>query len=848
MKLIIPLALLVGCKTAEPPEYPEPAPLVAGIPMVGAAQAAFEMPVGTPLSGYTARCSCAGGYGRVDNRDSAYTYTFVESAGVHVTPGIAAIWLENGDDHLLMIKTDSIYSYDGLPLAISERLEALTGEELTGKVVHTTNHSHSSWGAFSKAKAFYLGHDRYNEEIFQRFVAASVEVAMEAYENRQPAKIGIGWAKDWDPNNQIYRDRRGINNDLAIWDDVEPGMGKDPHLAIIRYDNLDDEPIAITVNFGMHGILLSEESAMASAEAGGSIEAALREAFDEEVVVMFTQGAGGDASPAGISDKDFAKYESIGVLAVDAIYDLWSRTPTSGEPIFLHTASRHIPEYLNQIHVTRNGTVDWYYMDYEEGYNADDLVYDENGDLISPIDEFNTLYGAAFCGTGNFDFPVGGLASEVFPYNYCLEVELVSQLITAFFGIEPGQMPLPLPETLKAGTTATRMWPMATLTPEGETVEQDLFVGFFPGESTAMYVEQWRRRVRDELGYENSLHISYSQDHEGYLLIPEDWMLGEYEADITIWGPLQGEHIMEGVLQLGAEVLASDKHVDPDPWKRYTPTTYWDEALPTIAPDLSEDAGTQLLAAPDWDGADSSRPKRIWLPMDLELDLSEPEQVPRVQGSRQLLWIGGDPGVDFPNVTLQRLEGEAWERVTTVSGRQVSEELPDILLTHTPDPLYPAEAEQTHYWWATWQAVGPHHTRAKLPLGTYRLHVSGKRYTGGATTWPWPSDDYELAGEPFELIPAELTLDVDTNGLWVSIEGPVDGFRMVHIDGTSRSHNPVAGPVSLSAYSASDLIEAISLDVGSPTSGQSWIEYKPPGDAVSITITDADGNTGSLSL
>jgi neutral ceramidase len=848
MMRFLPIILIIGCKTGEPPVYPEPAPLVAGAPRVGAAQAAFEMPVGTPLSGYTARCSCASGWSRPDKRDSAYNYTFVESAGVHVTPGIAAIWVENGDDHLLTIKTDSIYSFDGLPLAISERLEELTGEELTGKVVHTTNHSHASWGAFSQAKAFYLGHDRYNEEIFQRFVTASVDVAMEAYENRQPAKIGIGWAKDWDPNDRVYRDRRGANNDLAVWDDREPGMGKDPHLAVVRYDTLDDEPIAMTVNFGIHGIVISDEGAMASAEAGGSIEAAVREAFDEEVVVMFTQGAGGDASPAGISDEDFAKYESLGVLAVDAIYDLWSQTPTSAEPIVLHTASRHIPQYIDQIQVTRNGTVDWYYTDYDEDANPDDIIYTESGELASPIDEFNTKYGAAFCGTGNFDFPVGGLASEVYPYNYCLEVELVSQLITAFFDIEPGEMPLPLPETLKAGTTASRLGPISTLTPEGETVEQDLFIGFFPGESTAMYVEQWRRRVRDELGFENSLHISYSQDHEGYLLIPEDWLLGEYESDITIWGPLQGEHIMEGVLQMGAEVLSSDKHEDPDPWKQYTPTTYWEEALPTIAPDPTPDAGTKLMESPEWDLEDSSRPERIWLPWDFQLALNEPTELPRVQGSRQLLWIGGDPAVDFPNVTLQRLEGEDWVTVTTVSGREVSEEIADILIAHTPDPLYPADAEQTHYWWATWQAVGPHHMRAKLPLGTYRLHVSGQRYSGGATTWPWPSEPYEVAGEPFELLPAALTLLQDTGGLLVSIEGPADGFRLVHIDGHSRGHNPIEGPALLSVYSASGLMDEITIDPTSTADGKSRIAYEITEDAVSVTVTDAYGNTGSLSL
>ena len=60
-----------------------------------------------------------------------------------------------------------------------------------------------------------------------------------------------------------------------------------------------------------------------------------------------------------------------------------------------------------------------------------------------------------------------------------------------------------------------------------------------------MYAEQFRRRSKAELGFENAITVGYAQDHEGYLMIPEDWLVGGYEANINIWGPLQGEHIME---------------------------------------------------------------------------------------------------------------------------------------------------------------------------------------------------------------------------------------------------------------------------------------------------------------
>jgi hypothetical protein len=32
---------------------------------------------------------------------------------VHVRPRIKAVWIENGDQHLVMTKSDVIYSFDG---------------------------------------------------------------------------------------------------------------------------------------------------------------------------------------------------------------------------------------------------------------------------------------------------------------------------------------------------------------------------------------------------------------------------------------------------------------------------------------------------------------------------------------------------------------------------------------------------------------------------------------------------------------------------------------------------------------------------------------------------------------
>lgn len=832
--MLLALSLL-ACVTDDwtAPDYPA---LVPGPPVVGAAEGHLKLPVGTPLGGYTARCTCMTGFSGQDDRESAYNTTFVESAGVQTYPTIKVIWVENGDEHLVLTKTDSIYSYDGLVEALEDELEAATGLPLDGRVVHATNHSHSSFGTFSDQIGFYLGTDRYNHENFRRMVAQITDVALEAYEQREPAKIGVGITRDWDPDDRVYRDRRGENDELAVWPDAEPGMGKDPHLAIWRFDRLDDSPIAMLANFGMHGILGGEDNPMVSSDSGGGFETGVEESFDAQVVVLFTQGSGGDASPAG-SDDGFARIETIGAYATAATRELYDAIATSADPIRMETVSRSLWEHPDQITVTRDGTVDWSYLPYKEWRQPDNEVYAADGSLLSPFDEFNSSFGAAFCGTGDLDLPVGKLLTTAYPYSNCLDFELLSILIQVFFQLEEDDIELPLAHSIKAGTTASLIGPLPILDHDGSSSSDDVLLGFFPGEATAMYTEQWRRRVKAELGYDHTLMVSYAQDHEGYLMIPEDWLMGGYEPDISLWGPLQGEFLMEGVLDMVGELLSTDVREDPDPLGHYQPTEYGPHELPTLQPDLTPAAGTRLDAPPEY----------YWVPERIAAELVMPAELPRVQGLAQVGWIGGDPGIDSPTVTVERLEGTSWVPLASHTGRVITEADHDILLGYTPDPLRPHEELQTHYWWAGWQAVGHVRERASLPLGTYRLHVEGTAYVGGDTTWPWTGESYTVDSEPFELVAAELAVTQDGFGLWVSNPGHDRGFRLVALDGAARGDNPVEGPLTVVIDTPGGPITE-EIAAGATSAGRTAVDVVLPVDATAVTVTDPHGNAGTLVL
>ena len=810
------------------PEYPAVTP---GVPVAGAAEGVLALPVGTPLSGYTGRCDCLGDASRQDERQSAYVTDFGESVGVQTTPTIKVIWLENGDDHLVIAKTDQIYSYDGFVEALEATLEAETGEPLAGRVVHTTNHSHSGWGTYSDQEAFYLGSDRFNRENFERMLAQVTEVALEAYAERQPARIGMGWDRDWDPENRVYSDRRGVNDDFNPWGEDAPDWvgGKDPWLGMIRIEDLQGNPLAMMVNFGMHGITLDADNAMASSDSGGHLEMGVQEAFETPVVVMFTQGSGGDQSPRGVQD-DYARLESIGELAQGPVMALWDRIETSDAPIRLESFSRSIPFHPSQIRVTRNGTTDLYYAPYNPNYGADGEVWSEEGTLISPLDEFNSRYGHAFCGTGDLALPIGTFPIDAEPYNNCLDFGVLATMIEVFFGLEE-PLQLPLAHSIRAGTSGTRMGPLKVAKDDGSVVEEELLIGFFPGEATSMYTEQLKRRAAAELGYTNTMMVAYSQDHEGYLLIPEDWMLGEYEADIVLWGPLAGEHILEWWMSSVDELLSNDVHEPADPLGVFARTAYPERPLPTERPDTTPTAGTRITDAPGY----------LYTPVDIAVDLSVPATLARGQ-MLQIAWEGGDPGVDYPRVTVEWNNNGDWIPLTTAAGRVVDSHLPDLLLAHTPDPIAPYSADQTHQWWAAWQAVGHSGDRIDLPTATYRLKVEGQRYLGTQPTWPWDTEEYTWTTDSFELVAADLDVQWDGAELTAAFVAPADGFRLVHLDGDYQGDNPLVGPVTVSVRAPSGDVEA-TLDPAT-AGARSRLDTPIPTDATEITVTDSAGNQG----
>lgn len=808
-----------------------------GPPIAGIAEAFADFPVGAPLGGFTSRCRCFGGAGRYDGRTTAYQNQFSPSLGVQTQPKIVALWLENGPQSFVLMKTDAIYVFEGLVTAVERTLSEATGRDMRGKVVITANHTHNAPANFDMGITWYLGGDKFNREVFERYIASLTNVALDAWNRREPAAIGIGQRQNWDPQDRVYSDRRESNNQHVFFDDIPAGPYKDPNLTVLRVDTAAGVPLGMFFAFGMHGTIAGDDNQLWSVDSGGHVEAAVEERFDHPVVVGYMQHGGGDASPRGVDDN-FARMESVGELAADAIYDLWNETPTSSATIDIESLTRSIDTHRDLLQVHRDqGVLQYTAFDPSADYLADDIVYDEQGRIRTPIDEFNTQYGGAFCGEENPPLPITIVGSQAYPYNSCAEVGTLSEFIQRFFNLPAIQKPLP--ESLLAKTSAARLGPLPILQPNGETVVDDVLFGFFPGETTATYTEQFRRRAAAELGMQHIFPVGYAQDHQGYLLIPEDWLLGGYEASINIWGPLQGEHIMEGLLAAAGEILTTPEIEELDPNSLLGDPVYPAAPLPTTAPDLTPDAGTALSAVPE----------KFIIPLSgITAAVAPPSQVRRVQDIVQFMWEGGDPGVDLPLVYVeQRQEDGSWVKLQTAAGREISTPMYDIIVSTTPNPLKVTEV-QHHNWWAAWQPVAHSGARSGLPAGTYRLLVQGRKYAGGAVTWPWPSQPYELTSPEFELVPAELAVGLAGTTVTASLDVAASGYRLVDLEGSSRGRNPVRGATVRAVFAEGASVVN--------TTNERIVDRRTAWDidpadlvgATAIEVEDAFGNRGTFSL
>jgi neutral ceramidase len=826
---------LAHCRFEAPPAHaakPQNAPTDI---KAGYGAAVLPMPLGTPLGGYASRTKGLGGAKPVDDRAIRFGKSMVPTVGIHDAPRAEALALEAGGERVVFVRVDAPLLNENTLFEL-ENAVASDGS-MRGRIIMTASHSHASWAGYQPSRVLMPGVDRPRKALAERAVQGMADAAKQALQGLSPARLGVSVEKAFDPGDEVNHDRRHENDMILGPDGNDAGKSKDPTLWVLRVDHADGTPLAALVDLPIHGTVGDGDNPLVSTDAPGAIGRALSAKLGYPV--LHVQGAAGDVSPSGPGGRascpdslhclDMPRLEALGARAAELIAPVIQGVMT-GDKAALEVVTRTFYDGRDAVVKRPDGSEVRYYDKPDLDYVPDRVLFDDKGRIASPVDEFNTAVGAGLCGEGSGSFaPIPNVAGLA-PYGSCLELTKGKDLVFGLFDVD-ADVPLPLCETARATAAAVRI----SGTPSG-----DWLVVTAPGEPTAPFAAYLRSR--SPAGADRTLLIGYAQDHVGYLLTGEDWLQGGYEPSINIWGPLEGEILIDGIVET-AKIAWTPEIEDPEAnSSRFLDWVYPDQT--PITPVATTDHGTPAPLSPALFWPDTT---------STDVTLLAP-QVPRAVGVERFAWFGGDPAVDMPVVFIEHETSPGMFEPLLDAGKQPATSYAGTaVVTYTPDPLKDA-APAHHIYTVSWQPV-PADLFASdqparpfsLPLGKYRFHVKGKAQTASG------EKPYELTSDAFEVVPAPLdaasssamrtatTLEVQAR------LGSAPGLRALRA-GISDKDVPLVGPWQVTVTFQNIPLKTLTVTPDAEGKASIPLMGVDAANAVSVEVRDAAGNGGALTV
>jgi neutral ceramidase len=122
--------------------------------------------------------------------------------------------------------------------------------------------------------------------------------------------------------------RRAEFADGGIWLGRNPDGPCDHELAVIKFEDLSANTLAVLVNWPCHGTASGQENYLITGDWPGAAARYIKKQADKEIVVGVTAGASADINPIYGPGKDFNEIESIGYLVGKEAWKTLAQTTT----------------------------------------------------------------------------------------------------------------------------------------------------------------------------------------------------------------------------------------------------------------------------------------------------------------------------------------------------------------------------------------------------------------------------------------------------------------------------------------------------------------------------------------
>jgi neutral ceramidase len=181
-----------------------------------------------------------------------------------------AIVIDNGTTGAALVSADTGMIGEQAWKAVSQRIEKELGIPASNLIMSPT-HTHSASGGSA-------------DQIFNVIKAAK--------DTLQPARVGYGTGVSY-----INIQRDIINRKTNKWWEGSNYDGpSDKTVAVINFETLKGEPIAVYFNYACHAVITGNTD-MVSGDYPGEAERYIEDSFDNKIVALFSAGAQGDQNP-----------------------------------------------------------------------------------------------------------------------------------------------------------------------------------------------------------------------------------------------------------------------------------------------------------------------------------------------------------------------------------------------------------------------------------------------------------------------------------------------------------------------------------------------------------------------
>jgi hypothetical protein len=656
---------------------------------VGAGRATIQEPVGTPTAGY-AQSPYLGSPLPTDEPGSPYADMFPATRGMQSAPSAKAIVLDNGVTRMVLAKIDAVGVTDILTERVIQLAQKNLNLDIEGKLILNGTHTHDAACRFGRtsvkvdlfltdfpledprSNALAHGFDTYSQDITDRVAGGVVDAIKEALDGLRPAKFGYA-----EGINQLAgHDRRSENNHLPgygyCWTDTGGNahcLGyHDPRVRVVRIDDAQTgDPIAVLTNFAMHGTIYDSGNHNLSVDAPGHAEYFIEQQFDKPVVAMYLQGNAADVGPSyGNNDRSEAM-QYAGWQLAQTVKQVYDTIQPAEQVVPLQVKERWTAISYNILGYPPQNTPGYFYPD-----------------------------GAGLCFQlfGNFLQPPQGIGQTHSPADITDPTQQI-----CFTTVLPGE------GKYSTRFAAARIGDLALLAVPGE-----------PSTKVGELIETGVLAANPDI--KEALVLGYSQDHNGYILMDDDWLSGGYNPTITFWGWRFGSYTVQQTKDVFQELMTGK-------------ASYANIAKGSQIPNMQPDDTPPVVPT------NSMRTPAV--------DQDVPASAERLQ-TIDFSWYGGDPGLNHPVVTLQVKNADGtfsdvtqptpgcglapncwtsgWIPVNDLSGF-------DFAILYTATPTYKANPTATvrdHHW------SGQYEPPINLPPGTYRFHITGQAKQNDAAT------------------------------------------------------------------------------------------------------------------